>query len=86
MARRRSGGQAATHLRVGIYGVSGPDKPAPTTLLVEVNTQIATDIACNDFLFTLERREKLNVLVVDAGRNRQSFFLRQAYTSSRSFP
>jgi hypothetical protein len=40
----------------------------------------------NDFLFTLERREKLNVLVVDAGRNQQSFFLRQAYTSSPDLP
>lgn len=40
----------------------------------------------NDFLFALERREKLNVLVIDAGRARQSFFLRQAYTSSADLP
>src|SRR5437867_2856551 len=37
----------------------------------------------NEFLFALERREKLNVLVIDSGRPRQSFFLRQAYTSSQ---
>jgi hypothetical protein len=40
----------------------------------------------NDFLFSLERREKLSVLVVDNGRARQSFFLRQAYTSSEDLP
>lgn len=40
----------------------------------------------NDFLFALERREKLNLLVVDAGRPRQSFFLREAYTSSPELP
>src|SRR5688572_22964313 len=40
----------------------------------------------NDFLFSLERREKLNVLVIDNGRPRQSFFLRQAYTSSEDLP
>jgi len=40
----------------------------------------------NDFLFALDRREKLSVLVVDAGRARQSFFLRQAYTSSPDLP
>ncbi len=40
----------------------------------------------NDFLFALDRREKLSVLVVDAGRARQSFFLRQAYTSSADLP
>jgi Mg-chelatase subunit ChlD len=40
----------------------------------------------NDFLFALDRREKLSVLVVDAGRPRQSFFLRQAYTSSPDLP
>jgi hypothetical protein len=40
----------------------------------------------NEFLFELDRREKLNVLVMDAGRPRQSFFLRQAYTSSADLP
>src|SRR5262245_28969656 len=40
----------------------------------------------NDFLFALDRREKLSVLVVDLGRPRQSFFLRQAYTSSPDLP
>jgi hypothetical protein len=40
----------------------------------------------NDFLFALQRREKLNVLVIDSGKPRQSFFLRQAYTSSPDLP
>ena len=40
----------------------------------------------NEFLFALERREKLKVLVVDSGKAKQSFFLRQAYTSSADLP
>ena len=40
----------------------------------------------NDFLFALERREKLNVLVVDSGRAKQSLYLRQAYTSAPELP
>ncbi len=40
----------------------------------------------DEFLFTLDRREKLNVLILDAGRARQSFFLRQAYSSSAELP
>src|SRR5215470_10776711 len=40
----------------------------------------------NDFLFVIERREKLKVLVVDAGKSKQSLYLRQAYTSSADLP
>ena len=41
----------------------------------------------NDFLFSLERREKLNVLVIDGGRGtRQSVYLRDAYTSAPELP
>src|SRR2546427_7946101 len=40
----------------------------------------------NDFLLALERREKLNVLVVDSGRAKQSLYLRQAYTSAPELP
>lgn len=40
----------------------------------------------DDFLFTLERRDKLNVLVIDAGKPKQSLYLRQAYTSSPDLP
>ena len=50
---------------------------------IEVEDPLKVD---NEFLFVLERREKLNVLVIDAGRTRQSFFLRQAYTSSPDLP
>src|SRR4029078_3624692 len=35
----------------------------------------------NDFLFSIDRREKLNVLIVDAGRPRQSVYLRQAFSA-----
>jgi len=40
----------------------------------------------NDFLFSVERREKLNVLVVDAGKPQQSLYLRQAFTSTPDLP
>jgi Mg-chelatase subunit ChlD len=40
----------------------------------------------NEFLFTLDRREKLKVLIVDSGRQGQSLYLRQAYTSSADVP
>src|SRR5262245_59427418 len=40
----------------------------------------------NEFLFVIERREKLNVLVVDAGKPKQSLYLRQAYTSTSELP
>ena len=43
-------------------------------------------MADNDFLFVIERREKLNVLVVDAGRAKQSLYLRQAFTSLPDLP
>jgi hypothetical protein len=40
----------------------------------------------NEFLFSIERREKLNLLVIDAGKAKQSLFLKQAYTSSAELP
>ncbi len=40
----------------------------------------------NDFLFAIERREKLRVLLVDAGKPKQSLYLRQAFTSSPDLP
>ena len=40
----------------------------------------------NEFLFSIERREKLNVLIVDAGKPKQSLYLRQAYTSTADLP
>jgi hypothetical protein len=40
----------------------------------------------NDFLFAIERREKLNLLVIDAGKPKQSLYLRQAYTSTADLP
>lgn len=40
----------------------------------------------NEFLFTLERRDKLQVLVMDAGKPRQSLYLQKAYTSSPELP
>ena len=40
----------------------------------------------NEFLFSIERREKLNVLVVDAGKAKQSLYLKEAYTSTAELP
>jgi hypothetical protein len=40
----------------------------------------------NEFLFAIERREKLKVLLVDAGKAKQSVYLRQAYTSTSDLP
>src|SRR5215831_4292224 len=40
----------------------------------------------NDFLFVIERREKLKVVVVDAAKPKQSLYLRQAYTSTAELP
>ena len=50
---------------------------------VEVQDPLTVD---NDFLFAIERREKLNVLIVDAGKAKQSLYLRQAYTSTPDLP
>ncbi len=40
----------------------------------------------NEFLFAVQRREKLRLLIVDAGRPQQSFFLQQAFTSAPDLP
>ena len=40
----------------------------------------------NEFLFVVLRREKLRVLVLDAGRPEQSFFLEQAFASDPDLP
>src|SRR5215467_2113385 len=40
----------------------------------------------NDFLFSLQRREKLKLLIVDTGKAKQSLYLRQAYTASADLP
>jgi Aerotolerance regulator N-terminal/von Willebrand factor type A domain len=40
----------------------------------------------DEFLFTIERREKLNVLILDAGRPKQSFHLKAAFTATPDLP
>src|SRR4029078_7046338 len=40
----------------------------------------------NEFLFSIERREKLKVLVLDGGQPKQSLYLRQAFTSTAELP
>ncbi len=50
---------------------------------IEGNDPLKVD---NEFLFVIERREKLNVLVVDTGKPKQSLYLRQAYTSTAELP
>jgi hypothetical protein len=40
----------------------------------------------NEFLFGIQRREKLNVLILDSGRPRQSFHLKAAFTAAPDLP
>ena len=40
----------------------------------------------NEFLFSIERREKLNVLVVDAGKAKQSLYLRRRTRQRAELP
>jgi hypothetical protein len=40
----------------------------------------------NEFLFTVQRREKLNVVILDGGRPRQSFHLKAAFTAAPELP
>jgi hypothetical protein len=40
----------------------------------------------NEFLFGIERREKLNVLILDSGKPRQSFHLKAAFTAAPDLP
>ena len=40
----------------------------------------------NEFVFGIERREKLNVLILDAGRPKQSFHLKAALTAGEDLP
>ena len=40
----------------------------------------------NEFVFTIERREKLNVLILDQGRPGQSFHLMAAFTAAPDLP
>lgn len=40
----------------------------------------------DEFLFNIERREKLNVMILDAGRPKQSFHLKSAFTATPDLP
>jgi len=40
----------------------------------------------NEFLFGIERREKLNVLILDSGKPRQSFHLKTAFSATSDLP
>jgi hypothetical protein len=40
----------------------------------------------NEFLFTIERREKLNVMILDAGLPKKSFLLKTAFTAAAGLP
>jgi hypothetical protein len=42
--------------------------------------------ADNEFLFVILRRDRLRVLIADAGRARQSFFLEQAFSAAPDLP
>src|SRR5215471_13697959 len=40
----------------------------------------------NEFLFAIDRREKVKILIVDAGKPRQSDYLRKVFTASTDLP
>src|SRR5690606_19473540 len=40
----------------------------------------------NEFLFVTERRDRLNLLIVDDGRPQQSFFLTEAFAAAPDLP
>ncbi len=50
---------------------------------IEDADELASD---NDFRFVILRRDRLRVLIADAGRSEQSFFLEQAFTSAPDLP
>ena len=50
---------------------------------IEDEDQLATD---NEFRFVILRRDRLRVLIADAGRDEQSFFLEQAFSSAPDLP
>jgi hypothetical protein len=50
---------------------------------IDVQDALALD---NEFLFTIERREKLNVLIVDGGRPGQSVMLKTVFTAGADLP
>jgi hypothetical protein len=47
--------------------------------VVKINAQDPLSVD-NEFSFVLSRREKLQILVIDSGRPRQSVYLRQAFS------
>jgi hypothetical protein len=65
---------------------TGFDLPIGATkgkLKVETADPLPVD---NEFLFSMVRLEKLKVLIMDAGRSRQSFYLKSAFASSTDLP
>ena len=50
---------------------------------IEEEDQLASD---NEFRFVILRRDRLRVLVADAGRSEQSFFLEQAFNAAPDLP
>ena len=50
---------------------------------IEDEDQLASD---NEFRFVILRRDRLRVLIADAGRAEQSFFLEQAFSSAPDLP
>jgi hypothetical protein len=64
-------------------GFELPLKTVKGKIQIKVNDPLAQD---NEFLFHIERREKLNVLILDAGRPNQSFHLKVAFTATADLP
>jgi hypothetical protein len=65
---------------------TGFDLPIGATkgkVKIEAADPLAID---NEFLFSMVRLEKLKVLIMDAGKSRQSFYLKSALASSTELP
>ena len=64
-------------------GFDLPIGPTKGKLKIEAVDPLEVD---NEFLFSMVRLEKLKVLIIDAGRSRQSFYLKSAFASSTDLP
>jgi len=64
-------------------GFDLPIGPTKGKLKIEAVDPLMVD---NEFLFSMVRLERLKVLILDAGKSRQSFYLKSAFASSTELP
>lgn len=64
-------------------GFDLPIGPTKGKIRIETDDPLPVD---NEFLFSMERREKLKVLILDVSKPRQSFYLQRAFAASTDLP